>query len=103
MSSWRANHISSTVRAVGGKLSIEGDRLVFRPHAFDKALAAREWGVALSEISAVEVAPRAPLSHLFAAGLRRQLAITAGGEETRFIVNRVERVADEIRAAAGAG
>jgi hypothetical protein len=101
MSSWRANHISSNVRAVGGKLAVEGERLVFRPHAFDKALAAREWSVALDEITAVEVAPRAPFSHLFAAGLRRQLAITAGGEETRFIVNRVERVADEIRVAAG--
>jgi hypothetical protein len=103
MSSWRANHVSSSVRAVGGKLAIEDDRLVFRPHAFDEALAAREWSVALSDIAAVEVVPRAPFSHLFVAGLRRQLAITAGGEETRFIVNRVERVAEEIRAAAGAG
>jgi len=66
--SWRANHVASRGRAVGGKLAVEGDRLVFRPHVFDRALRASEWSVALGEVTAVEVAPRDPKATSSAAG-----------------------------------
>jgi hypothetical protein len=95
--SWRANRITSFVRAVGGRLSVEDGRLVFQPNAIDRSLRAGEWSVALSEIAAVDVAPRRPASHLFGAGLRRQLRIRAHGEETHFIVNGVDDVAAALR------
>jgi hypothetical protein len=95
--SWRANHITSAARAVGGKLLVDGDTIAFRPHRFDAALAAHPWSAPLAEI-VVSVAPRKPLSHAFGAGLRRQLCLTAGGEEHYFIINRVDRVAEEIEA-----
>ena len=97
--SWRANHVTSRGRAVGGKLLVEGDRLVFQPHFFDRALRANEWSAALAEVSAVEVAGRDPKGHLFSGGLRRQLAVHAGGEEHRFVVNGVENVAAALRGA----
>jgi hypothetical protein len=37
------------------------------------------------------------------AGLRRQLSVEAGGETAYFVVNGVERVAEEIRDALGIG
>src|ERR1700754_1785083 len=97
--SWRANHITSRARAVGGRLAVEGDVIVFRPHGFDRALYAKDWSAPLAEVE-VSVAPRAPLSNLFLAGLRRQLRLSRGGEDHHFIVNHVDRVADEIRALA---
>jgi hypothetical protein len=95
--SWRANHVTSTARAVGGKIEVDGDSITFRPHGFDRALAAKPWSAPLAGLT-VAIAPRRPLSHIFGAGLRRQLVLTAGGEDQHFIVNRVDRVADEIRA-----
>lgn len=97
--SWRANYITSTTRAVGGRLAVEGDVVTFRPHAFDRALAGRSWSAPLAGVT-VSVAPRRPLSHLFGAGLRRQLVLSSDGEDQHFIVNHVDRVADEIRALA---
>jgi hypothetical protein len=95
--SWRANHVTSVGRAVGGKLSVEADTIIFRPHGFDRALAAKDWSAPLADVS-VSVAPRRPLSHLFGAGLRRQLSLTADDKDRRFVVNHVDRVADAIRA-----
>lgn len=95
--SWRANYITSTARAVGGRLKVEGDTVSFRAHAVDRALAGRSWSAALDGVT-VSVAPRRPLSHLFLAGLRRQLVLSSDGEDQYFIVNHVDRVADEIRA-----
>jgi hypothetical protein len=97
MAEWRANRITSRFRAVGGKLSVDGDRLVFRPHAIDRALFANEWNVALADVTVVEVADREIKSNVFGAGLRKQLRVAlADGTEARFVVNRVEQVAAEL-------
>jgi hypothetical protein len=97
--SWRANYVTSSTRAVGGRLTVEDGTVTFRAHAFDRALAGRSWSAPLADVT-VSIAPRRPLSHLFAAGLRRQLVLSSGGEDQHFIVNRVDRVADAIRALA---
>jgi hypothetical protein len=99
--SWRANHITSRWRAVGGHLRVIGATLQFEPHGFDRALAARDWSATADEITAVGVAPRRLASHFSGAGLRRQLYVDAGGETAYFVVNSVERVAEEIRDALG--
>jgi hypothetical protein len=99
--SWRANHVTSRFRAVGGHLVVEERTLRFRPHGFDRALAAKDWSVGADDVTAIGVAPKRPTSNLFGAGLRRQLYVEAGGETQYFVVNKVERVAEEIRDALG--
>lgn len=94
----RANFVTSPFRAVGGRLLVDGGRLRFQPHALDRALAGRDWGIGLDEITAIEVAPRRPLSHLFGAGLRRQLCVEGAGTRACFVVNGVEQAAAELRA-----
>jgi len=97
----RANHVSSRVRAVGGRLTVEGEDLVFRPHGLDRALAGKDLTVPLREITGFRTVGIAPLE-LFAGGLRRRLAIeTAGGATHLFVVSRPEAAADELRALAG--
>jgi hypothetical protein len=53
--------------------------------------------VALGDVDRVEVAPRRPFSHVFGAGLRRQLCIETRGEKSFFVVNRVDDVAAELK------
>jgi hypothetical protein len=97
----RANLIVSPRRALGGRLFVDGLRLRFEPHAIDRALAGRPWSVEFDEIRSIEVAPRRPFSHLFAAGLRRQLCVVTDDERTYFVVNGVEKAAAELRALTG--
>ena len=97
----RANHVSSSRRAVGGHLWVEGGELRFEPHKVDRALAAQGWSVPLDAIDAVVVVGRRPVSHFFAGGLRRQLGVEAGGETTCFVLNGVEKAAAELRALIG--
>ncbi|HZC13115.1 MAG TPA: hypothetical protein VE270_03755 [Thermoleophilaceae bacterium] len=99
----RANRVTSAWRAVGGRLIVDGRKLRFEPHGFDRALAADDWSVDLGEIDRVEVAPRRPLSHVFGAGFRRQLCVEAGEEKTFFVVNRAEDVVSELQAMLDAG
>lgn len=94
----RANLITSPFRAVGGRLFVDDSRLRFEPNAVDRALAGKAWSVGLDEITAVEAAPRRPFSHVFGAGLRRQLRVEGAGAEAYFIVNRVDEVVAELRA-----
>ena len=99
----RANRITSRWRAVGGKLFADAQSVRFQPNAFDRALAGREWSAGASAIRSIDVAPRRPGSHMFGAGLRRQLRIeTADGDEY-FVVNHVEDAAAELRRLLGRG
>jgi hypothetical protein len=98
--SWRANRVTSPWRAVGGRLAVAGRSLRFEPHAVDRVMAASGWGVSLDQVSSVDIAPRRPFSHLFGAGLRRQLRITARDQTAYFVVNSVDQVAAELRALA---
>ncbi len=96
--SWRAKRGAAGGGAGGGELHLEQDRVVFEPHALDRALAAQTWELPRARLTHVEVAGREPRSHLFGAGLRRQLRLLgADGQEARFVVNDVEDVAEAIR------
>jgi len=89
--------VTSRWRAVGGRLTVEDDTLRFEPHRVDRALRGKPLIVALADIEDVTVAPRRPFSNI--AGLRRQLGVQVGGEQTYFVVNRVEPVAEDLRRA----
>ena len=97
----RANFVTSSVRAVGGRLVVDGRQLRFEPHAIDRALAGKACIIDLDEVTSIQVLPRRPLSHLFGAGLRRQLCVEGAGTEAYFIVNRVDQVAAELQALTG--
>ncbi|MGN6167268.1 MAG: hypothetical protein ACTHQQ_03730 [Solirubrobacteraceae bacterium] len=97
----RANFITSRVRAVGGRLVVDGRQLRFEPHAIDRALAGKSWSISLDEVTAIQVVPARPLSHLFGAGLRRQLCVEGAGTKAFFIVNGADQAAEELRALTG--
>lgn len=93
----RANHTSSDMRAVGGKLMVVGDSLVFRPHWFDEAFDAAELTLRLADVESFEVEGR-NLGHAFSGGLRKRLAVvTRDGRRELFVVNGVDKTADELR------
>jgi hypothetical protein len=97
----RANHTTSALRSVGGKLAVIGDTLAFSPHGFDRALAATDWAVPLSEIAAFEIEP-VNFRHVFAGGLRKRLAVvTRDGRRELFAVNKLDATARELAQFAG--
>ena len=78
-------------------------RLVFRPHGFDRALAGREFSAPLSSIQNLDEAP-VNMGHLFGGGLRKRLRVTlADGTQELFVVNKRPELMEEIRRAAGGG
>jgi hypothetical protein len=83
---------------LGGRLIVDGGQLRFEPHAIDRALAGKGWSINLEEITSIQVMPPRPLSHLFGAGLRRQLCVEGAGTTAYFIVNGVDQAAAELRA-----
>jgi hypothetical protein len=99
-SNWscRANRTQSTFRAVGGELALEEDRLEFRPHGFDKALAGKGWSVPLSGIRSVGTEPRG--MNPFNGAMRTRLRIEAeDGSVELFVVNDRDAVRERIEAA----
>jgi hypothetical protein len=96
--SWRANRTQSRFRAVGGQLALEEDRLEFRPHGFDKALAGKEWSVPLTSIRSVRTEPRG--MNPFNGALRERLRVEADdGSVALFVVNELDAVRDRIEGA----
>ncbi len=96
--SWRANYTTSGFRAVGGKLTLSGGRLEFRPHGLDRALAGRGFQTDVGAISSVGREGRTlnPLS----GGMRTRLRIeTADGQVALFVVNKLDQVIERIEAA----
>jgi len=93
----RAQHAR---RAVGGRLYVTNRRVLFCPHAVDAALAGEYWWV---EHSAIRGLGRAERNYraLHAGGLRRRLRIElVGGDVELFVINKLDQVIAEIRAAA---
>jgi hypothetical protein len=82
-----ANHTVSRWRAVGGKLIATSQRLVFRPHRFDRAFGGRVWSVPLASIRAVGRKP--PTFNPFDGGIRSRLCITTDDGEHLFVINRL--------------
>jgi hypothetical protein len=96
--SYRANRTQSTFRAVGGQLVLEGDRLEFQPHGFDRALAGKEWSVPLTSIRSVGTEPRG--MNPFNGALRERLRVEAeDGSVELFVVNELDSVRERIAVA----
>jgi hypothetical protein len=96
--SCRANRTQSAFRAVGGHVVLEGDRLEFRPHGFDRALAGKEWSVPLTAIRSVGAEPRG--LNPFSGAIRERLRIeTEDGGVELFVVNKLAEVRERIDAA----
>jgi|1186.fasta_scaffold665564_2 hypothetical protein len=92
----RANRTTSAMRAVGGKLKVTGDTISFSPHAFDRALAATDWSVPLSQVASFEV-EGVNLSQPFGGGLRKRLAVvTSDGQRELFVVSKPADTAREL-------
>jgi hypothetical protein len=93
----RANHTSSSRRAVGGHLRVAGDTLTFSPHGFDRAFGAKNVAIRLADIQAFEVEP-VNLGHFRGGGLRKRLAVvTRDGHRELFVVNNLGKTIDELR------
>lgn len=98
---WLANRTQHAQRAVGGRLFLTTQRLLFKPNAFDAALAGQPWAVPLADVDHAGVTG-IDLSQFFGGGLRRRLAVVfTGGTEALFVVNGAARNAAAITAAAG--
>ncbi len=107
MSDWekRANHADGG-RAKGGKLRLEGERLSFEPHGFDRAIdrlidTPGGWSATLSEITEVGEEPRG--KNPFDGSLRKRLRIvTADGQRQLFVVNGLDEAVQRLQAAVAA-
>lgn len=95
----RANY-SVGGRAVGGKLYITDRRVLFRPHVFDRLTGGKGFAAPLTDVAGFSVAPKD--GGLFSGGLRDRLQIElASGSVHLFVVNKLERTLDELRALTG--
>jgi hypothetical protein len=89
----RANR-SQGNRAVGGKVHVTNQRVVFVPHAIDKNTGGQSWEVLPQEITAVDVAPRG--KNIFNGSIRRRLRITTQSSTEHFVIGNADEVAAEI-------
>lgn len=101
--SWMANRKQSTLRAVGGTLSLMPDRLEFRPHAVDAALAGQVWSAHLSQIRAVSK-EGVNLGDFFSGGIRSRLRIDLwDGSHELFVVWSLDEVIQTISSCLASG
>lgn len=84
-------------RAVGGRVSTPPGRLVFTPHALDRALAGRALDVPLASISRLTLTHRA-----WFAPRRHVLVETDDGARARFLVNGARAVIEHLAQSAQA-
>jgi hypothetical protein len=103
--SWNqaANRTQSSGRAVGGRLFLTQQRLVFEPGRFDAAFGGAAWQAPLIAIRAV--GSQAPGGQTFGGGLRTRLRLDlADGGVELFVVNHLDDVilviSEAVRAAA---
>ncbi|MGH2985695.1 MAG: hypothetical protein ACRDLO_03275 [Solirubrobacterales bacterium] len=98
-------------RAVGGRLALTDQRLVFASNRLDALLRGRRWAMPLEQIRSVGVEPRGGGNKsLFGGNLRNRLRIRSGDGEELFVINDLDdllgRLAEaglEPEAAADAG
>ena len=80
--------------AVGGRLSLLDDRLVFVPNWVERVLRRPHWTCEPAAVTGVGFADRglSPVSGAW----RHLLVITHDGQEDYFVVNHVDKVVDSI-------
>jgi hypothetical protein len=95
-----ANRTQSRGRAVGGRLYLTQERLVFEPNRVDAITGGSSWQAALGHIAGVS--SQAPDGNAFSGGLRTRLRLDlADGSVELFVVNHLEDVVRTIRQATG--
>lgn len=93
-----ANRTQSANRAVGGRLYLTADRILFEPNHIDALTGGRSWQGRLTDIATVGT--QAPTGEKFNGGLRTRLLIELrDGTTELFVVNGVDRVVELLRAA----
>lgn len=97
-----ANRTQSEYRAVGGKLFLTNQRLLFSPHFIDHLTGGEKWSVDLVSIQTIDKQPEG--GDLFGGGLRDRLRISLhnGGVEL-FVVNDLDSVIEYLQASLSAG
>lgn len=91
------------MRAVGGTLSLLPDRLEFRPHAVDAALAGQVWAAHLSQVRAVSK-EGVNLGDFFSGGIRSRLRIDLwDGSHELFVVWNLDEVIQALSGHLAAG
>ncbi|MBQ6639698.1 MAG: hypothetical protein IJH84_01545 [Saccharopolyspora sp.] len=102
---WRrwANRTQSNSRAAGGRLYLTNRRVLFCPHAFDANTGGEYRSIPLAAITEVGKQPRTlNLRAAYNGGLRTRLRIDcADGSTELFVLNKLDQVITEIRAATG--
>ena len=91
-------------RAVGGKLFLTDQRILFCPHRIDGLLAGKQWSVETGDVAEVGVEPKGSgKASKFGGGLRDRLRIrTRDGSEDLFVVKQLEEeVLPKLRGAVG--
>ncbi len=87
-------------RAVGGQIVVDGGRLKFEPHAFDRALAGKSIDVPLTSVERITLTSRSWL-----APRRHVLVETTEDVRARFLVNGakalIEDLAEAVKRAGG--
>ena len=84
-------------RALGGRLYLTNERLLFNPHLFDAMTGRRAWAVDLSDVTVIGKEERDPRR---LSKLRPVLRIeTSAGERELFVINRLEEVTARLRTA----
>ncbi|MFI5716796.1 hypothetical protein [Nocardia sp. NPDC051750] len=93
-----ANRTQSAHRAVGGRLYLTGERILFEPSHFDALTGGRSCHIALSDVAAVGT--EAPSGNKFDGGMRTRLRIDLRDRSTElFVINRVNDAVDVLQRA----
>jgi hypothetical protein len=90
---------SQGFRALGGHLLLTDQRVVFYPHAVDRATGGKSWECELASISDVRMSARG--FNPFNGSLMPRLQIDANGATEYFVVRNGFEIVDAIKHAAG--
>ncbi|MGC5258063.1 hypothetical protein ACPXCG_17095 [Gordonia sp. DT218] len=94
---YASNHTQSRRRAVGGRLFVTSDRIVFLPHRLDALTGGRQWAAMVEQVVRVSVEPKG--GDTFGGGLRDRLRVDTDTGCALFVVNKVAQVRSEMAAA----
>jgi hypothetical protein len=102
-SRWKkpANQVRKGI-AVGGTLAVTDQRVLFQPNRIERATGRKVWECSPPEVTAIESIERQP-GAVLGGGIRRRLAMeTTSGPEV-FVIDDVDRTAEELRDLLGVG
>ncbi len=83
-----ANRQQGPIRAVGGRLYLTNERLIFSPNRVDRITRGESWQTSLTEITEIG---------LESTGLRKRLSVAAGENTDLFVVNSPGECVNRIR------